>query len=202
MSRVLLGLALSVMVASPVLAQKSTGARSEVSKVREERGWGLYLDHTTDDGCYIAKVMPTMTYRIQHDPSTSRIYVMIFSHRWQSLEEEKKYPLSFTFDRNDAWDVDAMGLKIGGVPGLAFYVSDTNFVDEMSSSHFVTFVTGDKLVGTFDLEGSSNALTMLGDCMKEMQKARDPFATGPSRIPPPVFVPKKPEKPKDDPFGT
>lgn len=201
MRAAIFGLALSALVVSPSLAQKTAGERAEVSKVREERGWGLYLDHTTDDGCYIAKAMPALTMRVQHDPPSSRIFVMIFSHRWQSLEEDKKYPISFNFDKHEAWDASATAIKVGGAPGLAFSVSDAKFIDEMSSSHFVTFLTGDKLVGSFELSGSSNALVMLGDCMEDMEKARDPFANGPTQIPPSVFIPAKP-KPKDDPFAT
>jgi len=196
-----LGAAVAALVVSPATLSAPRAAKDEVTKISEEAGWGLWLDHTTDDGCYIAKATPAMTLRIQHDPTTSKIFVMIFNYRWKSLEEDKRYPLTFTFDKNPAWDVSATALNIGGAPGLMFTVADTEFIDEVSSSHFVTFVTGEKLVGSFDLSGSSRALTRLGTCMSEMDKAKDPFSSGSTKIPPPVVIPVKPQ-PKDDPFGT
>jgi hypothetical protein len=182
-------------------AQSSKTGQSEVTKISEEDGWILFLDHTADDGCYIAKALPSMTLRMQHDPASAKIFVMIFNYRWKSLEAQKNYPITFTFDKNAPWDADATALEIGNAPGLAFTVGDKEFINEMSSSHFVTFLTGERLIGSFDLRGSAKALTRLGSCMTEMDKLKDPFANGPTRVPPPVFIPAKP-KPTDDPFST
>lgn len=193
--------ALFAAIPGDALAQ-SRKPNEETSFIYEEQGWKLLVDHTTDDGCYIFKASPSMNLRVQHDPASGRVYMMLISHRWKSLDTGKFYPLTFRFDENPNWDVNAKATDTFNAPTLTFFVDDKEFLEEMASSRFVTFVTGEKLVGSFDLSGSARALRMLSTCKEEMEKSKDPFADSQNMgIPPPIIIPKKP-KPPDDPFGT
>lgn len=182
-------------------AAKAQSGESETSFVFQEKGWQLYVDHTANDGCYINKETPAMAFRVQHDPSDGRVYAIIMSRTWKSLDDGKTYPLKLAFDKKPIWDVSAVAFTNRVAKGLTFWVNDFDFIAELSESHFLTILTGDKLVGSVNLSGSARALEMLATCKLEMEKAKDPFADQKPEAPSPIFIPADP-KAKDDPFHT
>lgn len=191
-----LATALTLLSAAPASSQEA-----ETTHLWDERGWNLYIDHTLDDGCFIIKANVAMAFRFQQDPINSRIMVFLSSPRWQSLEEDKTYPLYFQIDSFPAWDVNATASYLGTMPTLRFEVDDTNFVDELLKGHTMRFSTNGKPMGDVDLAGSGKAITMLAGCMTERDKLKDPFSGQKSPIPPPVFVPA-PKAKEPDPFST
>lgn len=67
----------------------------------------------------------------------------------------------------------------------------------------MSFSTNGRSMGIVNLDGSGHALDMLAECMREVEKYKDPFADSPPSPPPPVYVPKAPPLPaQDDPFDT
>lgn len=171
--------------------------------IRDIGGWSLMLDTTLDDACFVGRGNADGTYfRLSYDNSRERIFFVAANGFWKSIDNEKPYQIVIQFDQGQPWDVSATGTRLSnGVPGLAFDVTEVDFIHDMRERRSFSMSWGGRPLGTFSLTGSADALKALADCQRIADEGRDPFANKAPLPPPPVYIPP-PVSIKRDPFET
>jgi hypothetical protein len=169
-------------VPPPVVRTVSTVPQknSEVSLWKNVGTWTIRVDHTLNDGCFGLSDYDKYAFRVGFNQTDSlETYVILVGSEWKSLEENKKYELSLTFDEETPWNGSATGVKMGEIIGLKMDVSDDKFWDEFSSSKNLRVDYNGSFLVKLKMGESKNAFNEIIECQKQQlnsSQRNDPFA--------------------------
>ncbi|RIA55757.1 hypothetical protein [Dichotomicrobium thermohalophilum] len=156
--------------------------------------WQIRVDPSLGNACFmIASWEQGTILRIGFvsGQSTSNVpYIILGNSYWNSIQEGKDYNLTFRFDNEKPWSVNAVGFRMGQSVYLLFEVGSWDFVDEFMRKHGVQVAYQGKVIANLRLTDSFAALKETANCHVQMAQAglqssqpgRDPFRT-PSTVP-------------------
>ncbi|MEY9782252.1 hypothetical protein [Sinorhizobium fredii] len=173
-----------LFVASPVCAQDTV-------PWREISGWGILMDSTMGNACFVATGYEDGTIlRLGFDlRETKSIYLALGNKNWASLEPGKDYPLQIQFDGNPVWNATARALNLDGANYLVVSTTDTNFANEFTRKLAMRATFNGRQVASLRLSGSARAVDEMLNCQKAVNDAiankntpnapKDPFQANP-----------------------
>ena len=101
--------------------------------------------------------------------------ITVLDGRWESIEQNSRYPISLVFGDQPPWTLDMLGVYMDGTPGLNILIdasmdrSDT-FIDEFQREAGMTWSYGDTELGKFTLRGSRRAFEEVRACQEAHQE--------------------------------
>ena len=140
--------------------------------------WDIRIDPTQGGSCFALRGFPgtSVVMRLAYDRDGRKNHLLLSSADWKSLESGKSYPLKIDFLGGSAHELTAMAQPIGDTVMLLFAGLSREFLIDFVSSSSMTITYKNSRLGTFPLEGSSNALMAIAACQKEAGFAGDdPF---------------------------
>lgn len=155
---------------------------------KEVGGWEIRVDTTLGNACFMIATWEQGTIlRIGFvsGQSTSTVpYIILGNIYWTSLEEGKDYNLTFRFDNQRPWAVNATGYRLGQYVFLLFEVGTWEFVDEFMRKHGAEISYDGQVIANLSLTNSFAALRETANCHLQMaqagaqgtQPSADPFA--------------------------
>lgn len=151
--------------------------------------WGVWVDRTVGNGCFIATEYGDDTiFRlgILSEEYGSPAYFAVGNRNWQSLEEGKDYDLTLQMDNREPWRAQARAMKgrKGEIPFLMAEAGEYEFFEEFIRKHSLTVSYKGQVVVRLNLKGSAAA-------MREMMACQDAINED---------AKKAPAAPKQDPF--
>ena len=173
---------LFVLLIFPSDAAKS----QETLTWKEVGGWQIRVDRTLGNACFMIATWEQGTIlRIGFfsGQSVSTVpYIILGNIYWTSIQEGKDYSLTFRFDNERPWAVDATGYRLGQHIFLLFEVGSWDFVDEFMRKHGVRIVYNGQVIANLSLSNSFAALKETANCHVQMARA-DSQGTQPSTDP-------------------
>lgn len=153
---------------------------------KEINGWSIGIDRTLNFGCFIYGVYERGTsIRVGLNQADQNGYILVGNPGWQSLEQGKKYDLSFQFDRDPPWSGPASAIVIDGKPSLVLPFNKAEFFRDFAEKQTLFVRYQNTTVATLNLRGSYAAVQELLTCQETVEKMRkkpgqeqsgDPFA--------------------------
>lgn len=151
-----------VAVAWAVLA--AANALAQPSWREDVEGWAIRKVVGQRSCSGEAVYQDGMRFRIGLVGPDRRIVLIFGKSAWNDVRQGVTYKLRFVFDGQKTWTGDAIGAKMGGIPGLVIDpVKDAFFADFMNYNNLAMFHENRPL-GSFSLKGTSAALTELRRC--------------------------------------
>lgn len=154
--------------------------QGEVSVWANLKTFGVFVDHTLDNRCFIGVVYPDGTnLRIGYSGvADNPFYFVLNNDKWTSVREDTEYKLEILFD-SDAWDMPVKAMKWGPRMALTGIFSDASFWTDMAKAKVLHVKRGSTTVIRANLLGSLNAIESLVACQKSQNAAyaKDPFAS-------------------------
>jgi len=138
--------------------------------------WHVRVDMTLDGGCFTNVVFDDFTYlRLSFVPTQRAAYFMIGNTKWRSLQTETARAVAVGLDAFTPWTADATPHVIGNITYLWMEIPETRFLDQLGKAKTLRLQTAERLIGTYELSGSGEALAELIKCQKFVEKTVDPF---------------------------
>ena len=151
-------------------------------------GWNIYIDTTIDFRCVLHKDTTNGSdFRLGTyvEGDQSIIYVSLFNSKWQSIRDNSDYNISMTFDYDQPYVADGIGVNTVDwfAPGFMVNATNENLIQDFMASNYITFYVDDKLIEQISLEGSTIATEKLAECQDFVTEAineslddnQDPF---------------------------
>jgi hypothetical protein len=178
---------IEVSLMSDMDLKSSSASSKQMSKTSEEvtrwgsaGSWGIYIDHTLDEGCFLLGNFDNGTFfRIGNDARSGEYYAIVGNDDWRSLSEGSSHKLTFRFDDQTPWNVPTTAKRIGESIMLITNFSDATFWAEFVRSNALRVYRGDKFITGISLAGTSSGFSELVSCQKvqnSQKRNRDPFA--------------------------
>ncbi|MGR3564730.1 MAG: hypothetical protein ACU0FH_18775 [Heliomarina sp.] len=100
--------------------------------------------------------------------------ITVLDGRWESIEQNSRYPISLVFGDQPPWTLDMLGVYMDGTPGLNILIDASmdrseTFVDEFQREAGMTWSYGDTQLGKFTLRGSRRAFEEVRACQEAHQ---------------------------------
>lgn len=154
--------------------------------------WSVAVEPDRNFGCYVAlrsKGDTILHFGMDLATEFPRFYFLLRNEKWKSLEDEKVYPLLFTFDSKEPLQVDAIASVSETLQDLSIGKMGGKFMLEAQKSAQLRVTYAEKGVANFQLEGATQAVYEMRACQDETEKMlrksaedakqRDPFAKTP-----------------------
>lgn len=130
--------------------------------------WDVMIDPSLGNGCLIQSEFDDGSIvRIGFDRIEGGGYVTAFNMAWGDIEEGAWYPVLFELD-GEAYEAEASGLYLGGMPGADIPFDNPDFLFDIASKYTMTLYTENGEVMSIDLTGSFQALEAAMDCQEEL----------------------------------
>ncbi len=151
---------------------------------KEVGGWGVYMDPSLGNGCFVLNVYEDGTllrlgFNFTVKPTT--IYLALGNDKWKSLEVGKDYPIQIQFDRSPAWDATASAIEMNQSKFLVVSTTDPNFASEFASKLSMRSTFSGREIAHLRLNGSAKAISEMLNCQQAVNstKKSDPFEADP-----------------------
>ena len=149
-------------------------------------GWGIYIDRTVGNGCFMATEFESGTLlRAQINPVSDQFMLIVGNPSWESINPEKFYDLSVQFGNRAPWEGEASVLVFENVKGLVLKVggdeSIGNFTNELMRMTNVKISYRGEQIANLSLDGSYRAMEEVFACQAAMNNTAgssdDPFSS-------------------------
>ncbi|MDQ1186999.1 MULTISPECIES: hypothetical protein [Agrobacterium] len=154
--------------------------------------WSVAVEPDRNFGCYVAlrsKGDTILHFGMDLATEFPRFYLLLRNEKWKSLEDEKVYPLLFTFDSKKPLEVEAIASVSETSQDLAIGKLGGKFIVEAQKSSQLRITYADKEVANLPLEGAATAFYEMRACQDKTEetlrksrdeaKQQDPFAKKP-----------------------
>lgn len=130
--------------------------------------WDVLIDPSLGNGCLIqGEFRDGSLVRIGLDKAAGGGYVTVFNTAWGDIEDGATYPVSFDLD-GDAYNGEAKGLYLNGVPGADIAFDSVDFFMSIAKHQTMTMFNKDgQQVLTIDLTGTMAGLDAVLKCQDE-----------------------------------
>lgn len=151
----LLALNVRVVAADDTIAYDSVG------------WWTIGVDKTLGYSCFaVAEYEDHSFLRVQWRSSYEDFLFIVGDPRWRSLEDGREYRIDIQFDDFEPWSGDAtagtLQIKILTIP------IPVQFVQEFRRAEVMDIFFRQSSIGSFLLDGSAKALTVLAECQERV----------------------------------
>ncbi len=120
--------------------------------------WDVMWDPSLGDGCLIqSEFTDGSVVRIGFDNIEGMGYLTAFNGAWGDIEEGATYPVTFTLD-GEAYEGEAKGMYLNGVPGADIYFDSEDFLFDIAARQTMDLANSEGSVMTIDLTGTMAAL--------------------------------------------
>lgn len=130
--------------------------------------WDVMIDASMGYGCLIqSEFTDGSVVRVGFDRIEGGGYVTVFNDRWGDIVEGAWYDVWFDLD-NEAYEAEAVGLYLAGVPGVDIPFDNPDFLFGIAARYTMTLYNTSGEVMAIDLTGSALALDAALQCQEEM----------------------------------
>lgn len=165
---------------SQIQGRSSNSSNSETYKYGNVESWGIYVDKTLGNACFvIAEYERGTVLRVGFQNNRNTNGMILFGHNsWSSLVSGQEYELTAKFGSYAEWSLPTTAIDMGGTIFLKGVFSDQNFWTEFAKAGSLSLSYKGKSVALLRLTNSSRALDMMIDCQKAQRSVPpdDPFA--------------------------
>jgi hypothetical protein len=141
--------------------------------------WSVRFDSSVG-GCFIAGTYTEGdTVRIGLTSKYKNGYLMIGNTKWASIQEGKKYNLSFAFDNGSPWSGTFTGINHGGSIFLMNVFTDGKFLADFAQKQSLVISYESRIVTRLPLPAAFAAVQSMLECQKKIDglvASQDPFA--------------------------
>jgi len=144
------------------------GAAQDLIEWGSSDYWSVMIDPTLGNGCLIqGEFVDGSLVRVGLDRNNGVGYVTVFNTAWGDIEEGAVYPISFTLD-GEAFDGEAKGMYLNGVPGADIEFDNVGFFMSIAQRQTMTMFNADgEEVLSIDLTGTAQGLEAVLACQDE-----------------------------------
>ena len=166
-----------------VFALASTGvavAQDTVTWKENIHGWGVVVDRTIDNSCFIISDFDDQLFlRFQFNATQQNVQFIVANIQWESLQSGEDYEMEVAFGDLEAWSGMAKGHRWNDIlPSLVLSVpiadqQASHFMKEFTAMDSVRISHNGSELATLALAGADEAVASMLDCQAAMTKAND-----------------------------